>query len=64
VSEIERIKSVYSHRHRDGQVYSLFNAGELFMAQQLEREIIRLLRRHHCHDLGKQKILEVGCGTA
>jgi SAM-dependent methyltransferase len=64
VSEVERIKSVYSHRHRDGRVYSLFNAGELFMAQQLERDIIRLLRRHHCHDLGKKRILEVGCGTA
>jgi len=64
VSEVERIKSVYSQRQFDGRVYSLFNAGELFMAQQLEKDIIRLLRRHHCRDLGNKRILEVGCGTA
>ncbi len=63
MNERERIRLAYSRRHSDGVVYSLFNPGQLFMTQQLEKDLIRLLRRDRVNPLGDKKILEVGCGT-
>jgi SAM-dependent methyltransferase len=64
MNEVERIRLTYSKRHRDGIVYSFFNPGQLFMAQQLEKELIKLLRQHRLNPLHDKRILEVGCGTA
>lgn len=48
---------------KNTRVYSLFNEGELFMSQQLERSLIALLRRHAMSSIADKRILEVGCGT-
>jgi SAM-dependent methyltransferase len=61
--EENRIREVYRRRHSDPFVYSLFNPGQLFMTQSLERQIIRALYRHGFYPLHSHKILEVGCGT-
>jgi ubiquinone/menaquinone biosynthesis C-methylase UbiE len=64
VNEVERIRLAYGRRHGDGVIYSFFNPGQLFMAQQLERELIGTFRRYGFHPLSNKRILEVGCGTA
>ncbi len=63
MNEEERIRLAYGKRHADGVVYSFFNPGHLFMAQQLEKELIRLFRRCRVNSLGEKKIVDVGCGT-
>ncbi|MDY6987479.1 MAG: class I SAM-dependent methyltransferase [Thermodesulfobacteriota bacterium] len=63
MNEEERIKLAYSRRRGDATIYSFFNPAQLFMAQELEREVIRLLLRHGVNRLADRKILEVGCGT-
>lgn len=57
-----RIKSVYDKRCGDAVIYSSFNPGHVFLAQQLERQFIRLLVRHRIVPLGDKRILDVGCG--
>jgi len=63
-SETSRIKAAYRHREieLDKRLYSYFDLGRLFMMQEREREVLRLLRQHKLHDLAMQKVLEVGCG--
>jgi ubiquinone/menaquinone biosynthesis C-methylase UbiE len=64
MNEVERIRFAYSKRHADAVVYSVFNPGHLFMAQQLERELIKSFRGHGMAPLGNKRILDIGCGTA
>ena len=64
ISEEERIVEAYRKRHDDATIYSLFNSGQLFMVQQLEKAVIKSLRRHQISSLLDRKVLEVGCGTA
>ncbi len=61
MNEVERISLAYSKRHDDAVVYSFFNPGHLFMAQQLEKALIRSFRRYQLDQLGGKKILDVGC---
>jgi ubiquinone/menaquinone biosynthesis C-methylase UbiE len=63
MDDIERIRLAYSKRHADGVVYSLFNLGQLFMTQQLEKELIKVFRQYRLNDLGNKRILDVGCGV-
>ena len=63
MNEKERIRLAYGKRHADGIVYSLFSPGQLFMAQELEKELIKLFRRHRINPLDDKKILDVGCGV-
>src|SRR5687767_10731252 len=60
-SEETRIKSVYAQR-RVSSRYSWFNQGHLFRVQQLEREILDVLRSAGFENLHDKSILEVGCG--
>jgi SAM-dependent methyltransferase len=62
--ELERVKAVYRDRVRRGLAarYSLLRPGELFMAQERERNILHLLRLEGIDDLTSLRILEVGCG--
>jgi ubiquinone/menaquinone biosynthesis C-methylase UbiE len=62
--EEERIRAAYAHREVsvDKRLYSYFDLGRLFMMQERERQVLTLLKQHKRHALGKQKILEVGCG--
>jgi SAM-dependent methyltransferase len=63
MNEEERIRLSYSRRHADEVVYSLFNLGQLFMTQQLEKELIKLFDRYQLNALGDKRILDVGCGV-
>lgn len=63
MGEEERIKLAYRRRHRDAEIYSLFNPGHLFITQQLEKELIRLLQPYQITPLSNKKVLDVGCGT-
>lgn len=63
MNEEERIRVAYSKRRTDGLVYSLFNPGHLFIAQQLEKDLIKLFRRYEVGPLGDKRILDLGCGT-
>ncbi len=63
MNEEERIRVAYSRRHGDGVVYSFFDPGHLFLAQELERELIKLFQRHQMNPLSEKRVLDVGCGT-
>jgi SAM-dependent methyltransferase len=63
MNEEERIRLAYDKRHADAVTYSYFNRGYLFIAQELERELIKFFGRHEMNPLAEKKILEVGCGT-
>jgi ubiquinone/menaquinone biosynthesis C-methylase UbiE len=63
MSEEERIRLSYGRRYADDVTYSLFNSGQLFMTQQLEKDVVRLLEQHGMRPLENRKVLEVGCGT-
>ncbi|MBI2524621.1 MAG: class I SAM-dependent methyltransferase [Candidatus Rokubacteria bacterium] len=65
MSEVERIRIAYARRERDvppGR-YSYFSPGHLLWMQQLERDMLRLLRDHGLTDLARLDVLEVGCGS-
>jgi ubiquinone/menaquinone biosynthesis C-methylase UbiE len=61
--EEDRIRLAYHKRTDDEAVYSFFNPGHLFIAQQLQREMIKVFQRHEISPLSNKRILEVGCGT-
>jgi len=63
VFEENRVRSAYSRRHADGLTYSLFTPGQLYITQNLEREIIKTFRRCGFYPLQNKKVLEVGCGA-
>lgn len=61
-----RIRSVYRRRRDNPELLRLesyLNAGNLFLFQQRERQVLRLLESNYGFDLGAVKILDVGCGT-
>ena len=60
--EESRIRAAYARRE-DGDRYSLFQPGTLFIAQQIERRILSSLKRYGFSGLPTKKILEVGCGS-
>src|SRR5262249_6763414 len=62
-AEEARIRAAYARRHGDDVLYSWFSPGYLFMAQEREREILTLLKRHNFEALKTRKILEIGCGA-
>jgi ubiquinone/menaquinone biosynthesis C-methylase UbiE len=59
--EEERIRLVYSHR-QGGARYSWFSDSHLFMMQDRERAVLRMLRKHGITDLAGCRVLEIGCG--
>ena len=62
-SKIEetRIREAYKKRQK-GSLYSWFSPGHLFLIQEREREILKLLREKGIESLGDKRILEIGCG--
>ena len=64
-AEEARIRKVYSKRKDTAfysGLYSCFNPGHLFMAQERERRILGLLQQHGNEDLKSKNLLEIGCG--
>ena len=62
VAEADRIKAVYARRNGGGR-YGWDQPGQLFLLQDLERRLLRALRRSGCLPLRDKRVLEVGCGT-
>lgn len=61
-AETERVRAAYSRRAHDDR-YAWGNPGQLFMMQQLERRLLRMLQREALLPLARHRILEVGCGS-
>jgi ubiquinone/menaquinone biosynthesis C-methylase UbiE len=63
--ELNRIRAAY-HLRGHGKVpvgrYSLFNEAALQHTYSVERELLGLLKRHHCTQLAERTVLDVGCG--
>jgi ubiquinone/menaquinone biosynthesis C-methylase UbiE len=60
-SEETRIKSVYAKRQGTFR-YSWFNQAHAFRFQELERDILAVLRATDFEHLQEKRILEIGCG--
>src|SRR5256712_10372510 len=60
--EEDRIRAAYGRRRDDGR-YAWSNPALLFIMQDLERRVLRLLAREGVLPLHDKHILEVGCGT-
>jgi ubiquinone/menaquinone biosynthesis C-methylase UbiE len=61
-AEEARVRQAYARRALSAQTHTWFDAGHLFMVQQLERRLVRALRLHNMLPLQSKKILEIGCG--
>lgn len=59
--EATRIREVYASRVEQ-PLHSITHPAQLFLLQQLERDILSTFRRHSI-SLPDQRILEVGCGS-
>ncbi len=63
MGEAERIAERYRRRSALPQGrYTLFDPGNLFIVQQRERLLLKMLRRHGLANLSNAALLEVGCG--
>lgn len=60
--EAQRIREAYARRC-EGDRYSFFNPGHLFLVQERERRLLALLRETGLTSWQGRKILEIGCGT-
>jgi SAM-dependent methyltransferase len=64
-SDLDRLRAEYADRDRrlsDSNLYSPFNASNLFIYQQRQRAVLGLLKRHGFENLNERLILELGCG--
>jgi SAM-dependent methyltransferase len=61
-AEVERVRAAYARR-LTGDRYAFSNPAYLFMLQERERAVLRLLERHRLLPLGARRVLEVGCGA-
>jgi ubiquinone/menaquinone biosynthesis C-methylase UbiE len=62
----DRLRAEYADRERrftGSDLYSVFNTANLFMVQQRQRNVLRILRRKDFFPLKGKTILEVGCGS-
>ena len=62
-AEEARIHEAYARRAVAAQSYSWFDAGHIFMVQEVEQRMLGALRRHDMVPLQPKKILEIGCGN-
>jgi len=63
-SEVSRIRAAYARREHSvpKDRYSLFREENLLSHLELQREIVRLLRRSQHSHLEREQVLDVGCG--
>jgi ubiquinone/menaquinone biosynthesis C-methylase UbiE len=65
MDDLSRLRAEYADRARrlaGSDIYSYFNVANLFIIQQRQRVVLRLLRNSGFYPLESRKILEVGCG--
>jgi len=63
MDELRNIEDRYRRRENISEFkYSYFNDGHLFMLQERERQLIRLIKKYGMIPLKGKKILDVGCG--
>lgn len=66
MEETSRIKNVYENRRvnqRFLNLYSSFNPGNIFLLQERERTLLKMLAKEGINSFSDLKILDVGCGT-
>lgn len=65
MSEIEKIQERYKRRKKlpEKFLYSYFNLGNLFIIQERQRNILRLLNKYKINPLNNKVVLDVGCGS-
>lgn len=64
--DLDRLRTEYARRAQrfaGSDIYSPFNPAHLFMVQQRQRAMLRLLRQCGIYPLAGKRILEVGCGS-
>ena len=63
--ERARIATYYQYRAEAqiAQQYNLFNRGNLYRVQRLERDLLDALSRHGFEDLSDKWIIDIGCGN-
>ena len=64
MAEIEKIKERYKKRKNSPEksLYSYFNPGNLFIIQERQRKILKLLDKYGMKFLDDKKIIDIGCG--
>ena len=62
--EVARIEAEYARRAREltPDLYSLAHDSNLFARQQLERSLVKLLRRNNNFPLHDKRVADIGCG--
>ncbi len=61
--ETAAVQARYARRHADEWRYHLLNPAALAAAQERQRALARLFNRLGWRELGKRRLLEVGCGA-
>jgi SAM-dependent methyltransferase len=61
-AEEDRIRAAYAKRKQSTR-YSMFTPSQLFIIQELIRELMFLLKQHGLTALDTKRILEIGCGA-
>jgi SAM-dependent methyltransferase len=61
--EETRIKSAYEKINKPAGYYSWFDPGNLFLIQEREKLLLRLLRQHGRDPLAGSRFFEIGCGS-
>jgi ubiquinone/menaquinone biosynthesis C-methylase UbiE len=62
-AELTRIREAYDRRLHSRAQESWFNPGNLFIIQDIERNLLSVLRDCGFSSLEEKKLLEIGCGT-
>lgn len=64
-ADLHRLRVEYADRERrfaQSDTYSLSNPATLFLVQQRQRAVLRMLCRHGLYPLNERRVLELGCG--
>ncbi len=66
MDDLDRLRIEYARRAKDPRYrdwYSPFNPANIFLTQERDREIARLLLQYADGDLAARRVLDVGCGS-
>jgi ubiquinone/menaquinone biosynthesis C-methylase UbiE len=66
MNDLERLKGEYAERQRrfaGRDLYSWSNPAYRFMKERLQKDVLKVLPRHHQAHLESLHMLEVGCGN-